>query len=85
MNLERAGITDFQLQQFLESNPMMKDLRLRKCLILTRETFEYLAGADIGQRLETLHFTYHGEGTIDDDILNYIGDLHQLRVSEPNP
>lgn len=83
LNLERAGITDFQLQQILESNPLIKDLRLRKCLVLTRETFEYLARNEIGKRLEILHFTCHGEDAIDDDILDYIGDLIHLKVCEP--
>lgn len=84
LNLERAGITDFQLQSILESNAMIKDLRLRKCLILTKETFEYLARSDIGKRLEILHFTCHGEDAIDDEILDSIGELPHLKVCEPN-
>lgn len=79
LNLERAGITDFQLQQVLKNNPMISDLRLRKCLVLTRETFEHLARDEIRKRLETLHFTWHGGDEIDDAILDYIEKLDNLK------
>lgn len=80
LNLERAGITDFQLRQILKNNPMMSDLRLRKCLVLTRETFEHLARDEINERLETLHFTWHGGYEIDDNVLDYIEKLPNLKV-----
>lgn len=80
LNLERAGITDFQLQQVLKNNPMISDLRLRKCLALTRETFEHLARDEINKRLKTLHFTWHGGDEIDDAILDYIEKLPNLKV-----
>lgn len=80
LNLERAGITDFQLQQVLKNNPMILDLRLRKCLVLTRETFGYLARDEINKRLETLHFTWHKGDEIDDGILDYIEKLPNLKV-----
>lgn len=80
MTLERAGITDFQLQQMLKENPMITNLRLRKCLVLTRETFEYLGENDIGGRLETFHFTSHAGGEIDDGVLDYIDNLVKLKV-----
>lgn len=78
--LERAGITDFQLQQVLKNNPKISDLRLRKCLVLTRETFGHLAREEINNRLETLHFTWHGGNEIDDAILDYIENLTNLKV-----
>lgn len=80
LHLERAGITDYQLQQVLKNNPMISDLRLRKCLVLTRETFEHLARDETNKRLETLHFTWHRGDAIDDAILDYIEKLPKLKV-----
>lgn len=81
LNLERAGITDYQLLQILESNPAIAELRLSKCLNITKETFEYLARSHVGKRLETLHFTHNATRNIDDRILEHIGELKSLQVS----
>ncbi len=81
LSLERAGITDYQLEQILNNNPAIRDLRLRKCLNLTDETFQYLARSNVGRRLETLYFTNHWGKKIDDRILQYIGKLVNLIVS----
>lgn len=84
LNLERAGITDYQLEQLMNNNLMMRDLRLQKCLNLTSETFQYLARSNKGRSLKTLYFTkYHGK-EIDNRILEYIGELTNLDVSEPS-
>lgn len=80
LNLERAGITDFQLQQILKNNSVISDLRLRKCLVLTREIFEHLVRDEINKHLETLHFTWHGGDEIDDTVLDYVGELSNLKV-----
>lgn len=53
LNLERAGITDYQLAKVLESNPMLTELRLRKRLTLTDNTFKILAESSVGRRMET--------------------------------
>lgn len=80
LNLERAGITDYQLQRILENNPRILDLRVRKCLLLGVKTFAYLAQSELGPRLEIFHFTKHGMKKIDDRILEYIEKLSSLRV-----
>ena len=81
LNLERAGITDYQLQQILESNPEVTALRLRRCLNITAGFFEYLAQSRVGERLRTLHFTKSKSDGIDDRIMEHIGRLLCLKVS----
>ena len=80
-NLERSGITDYQLEQILNENPEIRDLRLRKCLNLTHETFQYLAHSEMNKRLETLLFTENWAKRIDSRVLIYIGALTNLCVS----
>ena len=81
LNLERAGITDYQLAKVLESNPMLTELRLRKCLTLTNKTFKLLAESRIGRHIETLCFTKSDSDGIDGRMLDYIGKLPKLKVS----
>ena len=81
LTLERAGITDYQLQKVLESNPYIKQLKLQKCLLLTEETFQNLASNPCGNHIELLHFTHNPNDYIDDRILKYIGKLPILKVS----
>jgi hypothetical protein len=82
LNLERAGITDYQLQQILESNPGILTLRLQRCLNITKELFEYLAQSRVGGRLRTFHFTKSKNESINDDILKYIAKLPNLKVMD---
>ena len=81
LNLERAGITDYQLAKVLESNPMLTELRLRKCLTLTNKTFKILAESNVGQHIETLCFTKSDSDDIDSRLLEYLGKLPNLKVS----
>ena len=81
LSLERAGITDYQLQQTLVDNPRISELRLQKCLTLTEETFQYLANSNFSQTLEVLHFTQNESTEIDNRVLVHIGKLSRLRVS----
>lgn len=81
LNLERAGITDYQLAKVLESNPMLTELRLRKCLTLTNKTFKLLAESRIGRHIETLCFTKSDSDGIDGRMLDYVGKLPSLKVS----
>ena len=81
LNLERAGVTDYQLKLLLKSNPQIRELRLRKCFNLTKETFKYLASSKLGGRLEILHFTMVDSSHIDDELLEYIGVMPKLKVS----
>ena len=81
LNLERAGITDYQLEQILNSNPAIHDLRLQKCLNLTDETFQYLARSSVGSRLKTLYFTKHWGRKIDNRVLGHLAKLSHLDVS----
>ena len=81
LNLERAGITDYQLHKILEKNQSIKELRLQKCLLLTQETFEYLASSDCGRNLVVLHFTQSTSLEINDRILRYVEKLCGLKVS----
>ena len=80
LTLERAGITDYQLAKMLESNPMLTELRLRKCLTLTNKIFKVLAESRIGQQIETLCFTKSVGDGIDNRMLEYIGKLPNLKV-----
>jgi len=82
LTLERAGITDSQLAKMFESNPMLTELRLRKCYTLTDKAFKIVAESRIAPHLEILHFTKtEGEG-IDERILEYIGKLPKLKVCD---
>lgn len=85
LNLERAGITDYQLTKILESNPNITELRLRKCLGLTDKIFKILAEGKVGRRIEILHFTRHCGEEIDERILAYIGRIKNLKVCPPSP
>ena len=80
LTLERAGITDYQLAKMLESNPMLTELCLRKCLTLTNKFFKILAESRIGQQIETLCFTKSDSDGIDNRMLEYIGKLPNLKV-----
>lgn len=80
LNLERAGITDYQLAKVLESNPKLTDLRLQKCLTLTNKTFKILAESNVGRHIETLCFTKSDSNDIDGRLLVYIGNLPNLKV-----
>lgn len=82
LNLERAGITDYQLRQVLESNPDIMTLRLQKCTNITEEFFEYLAQSHVGGRLRRLHFTKSKNASINDDILKHIAKLPSLQVCD---
>jgi len=81
MNLERSGITDYQLRQILQNNPRLTELRLQKCLSLTEETFEYLGDSNVGKRLEVLHVTRNDSEEIDERILKHIAKLPKLKAS----
>lgn len=80
LNLERAGITDYQLAKILESNPKITELSLRKCFTLTNKTFKLLAESTVGQQLESLHFTKSVSDKIDEGLLDSIGKLPNLKV-----
>ena len=82
LNLERAGITDYQLEKILKNNPAIRDLRLQKCLNLTDETFRYLGRSSMGSRLKTLYFTKHWGRKIDNRILEHVTNLVSLDVSK---
>ncbi len=80
LNLERAGITDYQLAKVLESNPQLTELRLKKCFNLTYKTFKTLSESKIGQQLETLHFTKSNNDKIDERALDCIAKMPKLKV-----
>lgn len=84
LNLERSGITDFQLSRIIEQNPRLREIRLQKCLTLTEEFWEYLACSRVATSLERLAFTRSGAPGIDDGVLDYVGALKGLKVS-PSP
>ena len=81
LRLECSGITDYQLQQILEDNPLITELRLRECLVLTADFFEYLVQSNVGHRLKVLHFTLNICGWVDNGMLEYVGKLPCLEVS----
>lgn len=84
LNLERSGITDYQLERIIERNPRIIELRLQKCLALTEEFFEYLARSPIAKSLKVLHLTKNDNEEIDERILQYIGKLTGLKVRQYN-
>ncbi|MCJ1445264.1 MAG: hypothetical protein MMC23_005769 [Stictis urceolatum] len=75
VTLERAGITDWQLQRLLEENPGVEELYLRKCTILTEDFFAWLAGSSFSQRLRVLRFECCDTETIDARIVPYLEAL----------
>ena len=81
LNLERVGITDYQLQRILEENPKICELRLRKCLMLTREIFAFLARSESGRRLKVFCFTQSTSTEIDNRVLKHIDYMTNLEVS----
>lgn len=81
LNLERAGITDYQLQRILDENPNIREIKLQKCLTITDEFFRELSKCTVGRRLEILHFVQSDALSIDSRILRYIGLLPALKVS----
>ena len=85
LNLERAGITDYQIQRILDDNPNITDLRLQKCLGLTNDFFKYLIRSNVGQGLRIFHFTHNESEWLDERVLQYIGQLPNLHVSQSVP
>lgn len=82
LNLERAGVTDYQLQRLLERSPRLRELRLQKCTNLTEETFEYLANSDFAKTLEILHFTNTDSEAIDERVLKHLVNMTKLKASQ---
>ena len=80
LHLERAGITDYQLAKILTRNPLLTEVRLRKCFALTDKTFKILAESHLRQQLETLHFTNTSSDQIDGRILQHIEKFPNLEV-----
>ena len=86
LNLERAGITDYQLLRILEENPSITGIRLRKCLTLTDEFFRDLSRSSVGKQLKVLHFTQSDNSRIDERVLQHISAMPSLQVStKPSP
>ncbi|KAH0538763.1 hypothetical protein FGG08_004651 [Glutinoglossum americanum] len=79
LRLERCGITDYQLECILRDNPLLHDLRLKKCTILTDELFEALAHSP-PQHLSRLDFTDSENPSITPQILPYISALKSLKT-----
>jgi len=83
--LERAGITDYQIQCVLEDNPNITELRLQKCLGLTGGFFEHLIRSKVGHGLRVFHFTHNESEWLNEDVLKYIGQMPSLQVSQCKP
>jgi len=80
--LERAGITDYQIQCILQDNPKITELRLQKCMGLTEDFFKQLVQSKVGHGLRIFHFTHNESEWLDDRVLEYIGQLPNLHVSQ---
>lgn len=76
--LERSGIIDYQLECIIERNPTIRELKLRKCLALTYEFFDYLARSPVASTLTTLHVTRNDSDEMDERMLAYIPALGAL-------
>lgn len=87
LHLERAGITDFQLQQIINENPNLKEIRLRKCFNLTDEFFRNLANSDLcspvkvteKRGLKVLHFEMSSNPLVDSRVLQYVSSMSGLK------
>ena len=84
LELERAGVTDYQFGKILEGNKGLKEVRLRKCLGLTDKAFKTLAESAVGRELETFHFTRSEAARIDDRVLVWVGKMKGLKVRVVN-
>jgi hypothetical protein len=81
LRLERCGITDYQLECLLNDNPLMRELRLKKCTVLTDELFEAMARSPaLAARLTHLSFTDTSNDAINARILPYIKALKSLNT-----
>lgn len=88
LQMERAGITDYQLQRIVSENPNLKEIRLRKCFTLTDEFFRTLAMSDIcspakvtqKKCLKLLHFEMSSNPLVDSRVLQYITLMSGLKV-----
>lgn len=80
--LERAGITDYQIQCILEDNPSITELRLQKCKGLTEDFFKHLVRSKVGLGLQIFHFTHNESEWLDDRVLKYVEQLPNLHVSQ---
>ena len=54
LRLERTAITEYQLRKFLEANPGLSELRLRKCAGADFDFCTWLGSSKLGTRLELL-------------------------------
>ena len=79
LNLERSGITDYQLLMILHENPAISKLRLQKCLTLTDDFFRQLSRSEATLRLNSLHFENSDNPTINTRLLKYIECFGSLR------
>ena len=82
LTLERAGITDYQIQCILEDNPNISELRLQKCMGLTEDFFEFLIQSEAGHGMQIFHFTHNASEWLGEAVLKYIGQLPNLKVSQ---
>lgn len=80
--LERAGITDYQIQCILEDNPSITELRLQKCMGLTEDFFKHLVQSNVGLGLRIFHFTHNESEWLDNRVLKYVEQLPNLHVSQ---
>ncbi|KAF6230211.1 hypothetical protein HO133_004550 [Letharia lupina] len=78
--LERAGITDYQLATALKSNPMLTELRFRKCLTLTDRTFKFFAESNVGRHIETLCLIKSYRDELNDGLFEHTAKLTNLEV-----
>ncbi|MCJ1382782.1 hypothetical protein MMC17_005895 [Xylographa soralifera] len=78
LNLERGGITDYQLQCILQENPHIIQLRLRKCLGLTEDFLQNLVCSRLGKSLRLLHFTHNTVEWVDERVLKHVKGLPSL-------
>ena len=85
LTLERSGINDYQLEQLIERNPNLTELRLQKCLALTEDFFEYLGRSPIAKRLKKLYITSNDSDAMDERVLKHISKLSALKVGVTSP
>ena len=76
LNIERGGVTDYQLAVLLDRNTRLAELRLKKCFNVTHKTFRQMPKSKVGQRLQTLHFTKSTHEKIGERLLPHLLQCH---------
>lgn len=82
LTIERSGITEWQLQKFVEANPGLLELRLKKCAGVGSDFLSWLGESKQGlERLEVLWLqNCHGVSSQGSPGLSWVDGMRSLKV-----